>query len=324
MPVQHGFLARGVAVRSEAEFLSQQALSFFFSLLHLHCSLTSLCFQDSLQNLTFLLSQDLHLALLLSCTVAPYLPWHTSCSGCTPFSCPKTFCLSFAPCLFPWSLFPILFPWPVTSNPNNVPAVLSSSKAVSSSPCVPSEAGFLLCSRSSPFFPPQRALYTSSLFPSCPAGKSFCAHTIFLSEGFPLSCLYQGLCAFFQHPLLILTVRETSQLVTWGAGGEGTGMKRWKMLVSAPGCTVWFIKQLQNCSKLHEKLNSLSLPPPFSLYDFVAISVPSYWCPKHCLQFWKQANAWFKSCHSVSPKKKKCYQLQFKTSVNRDNYLWCL
>lgn len=53
MPIQHGFLARGVVVPSEAEFMSQQVLFFFFSLLCLHCSLTSLCFQDSLQNLTF-------------------------------------------------------------------------------------------------------------------------------------------------------------------------------------------------------------------------------------------------------------------------------
>ena len=128
--------------------------------------------------------------------------------------CPGTLLVWAEPCflapkLFVSTLLPIsscdlcslsFSQWLVTCNPNNVPDVLSSCKAIPASPCIPSEAGFLLCTRTSPFFPLQRALYTSSLFPSCPVGKSFCVHTIFLSEGFLLSCLYQSVCIFTASP----------------------------------------------------------------------------------------------------------------------------
>lgn len=147
----------------------------------------------------YLLSQWFHLSSLF-CTIASYLPWHTFCSCQIPLSCPKTFCLCFVPCLFLWSLFPILFPCLVMCSPNDVPDI-SSCKAVSSSPCIPSEADFLLCIRASPVFPPQRGLYTSSLFPSCPFSR-ICVATIFLSEGFLFSCLYQSVCistASFSH-----------------------------------------------------------------------------------------------------------------------------
>lgn len=183
---------------------------FFFSLLHLHCPLTSL-FPGFAAKSDIIYSPSGSIYPSLFCTIAPYLPWHTPCSSQTPLSCPKTFCLCFVPYLFLWSLFPILFPCLVTCSPNDVPDV-SSCKAVFSSPCIPSEADFLLCIRTSPVFPPQRALYASSLFPSCPVGKSFCVDTTFLSEGFLLSCLYQSLCAFLQHPFLILTVWELCYL----------------------------------------------------------------------------------------------------------------